>query len=91
MNKKDLIENVAKKANIQKKIAREALDSFLDCISQALAKGQTVTLVNFGTFSPTPRAPRKGRNPRTGDIVEIPGVRAAKFKAGKGLKGSINR
>ncbi len=90
MNKKELVSSVAKIANIEQKKARLVLDTLLDCISQALEDGQKVTLVNFGTFTAQERAPRKGRNPRTGDIVHIPGVLGAKFTPGKGLKVMIN-
>lgn len=90
MNKKELVSSVAKLANIEQKKARLVLDTLLECISTALVNGQKVTLVNFGTFESKERAPRKGRNPRTGDIVHIPGVQGAKFTAGKGLKVTIN-
>lgn len=90
MNKKQLVSSVAKIANIEQKQARLVLDTLLACISNALVNGQKVTLVNFGTFESKERAPRKGRNPRTGDIVHIPGVQGAKFTAGKGLKVNIN-
>ena len=86
MNKADLIENVAKAADLSKANASIAVTSVFDAISASLKKGKSVSLVGFGTFSVTNRKARIARNPRTGETIKIKATRAAKFKAGKGLK-----
>lgn len=90
MNKKQLVEYIAENADISKGDASKALDATLDAVSETLKKGDKVTLVGFGTFSVSKRAARTGRNPKTGDALEIPAKNIAKFKAGSKLADSIN-
>ena len=66
------------------------LDSLIGSVTQALAKGESVTLVGFGTFSVSSRAARQGRNPQTGSPISIPASKVPRFKAGKGLKDAVN-
>ncbi|MBL7736709.1 MAG: HU family DNA-binding protein [Chitinophagaceae bacterium] len=89
MNKAELIEKIAGDAELSKKEAGAALDSFTDAIAKTLKKGGKVTLVGFGTFSVTKRAARNGRNPQTGATIKIKAKKVAKFKAGKELAGKI--
>ena len=86
MKKADLINEVASGADITKKAAGKAVDSFIDTVSSALARKQTVTLVGFGTFYVARRAARKGRNPRTGATLNIPSKSVPRFRAGAALK-----
>ena len=90
MNKTDLIDHIAKQADISKAAAGRALDSLVGAIKTTLKKGGTVTLVGFGTFVVGKRAARTGRNPRTGKNIKIKVVKVPKFRAGKGLKDSVN-
>ena len=90
MTKAELIDVMAEKANTSKAAAKRFLDAFTDTVTDSLKSGDKVTLVGFGTFSVTERKARKGRNPRTGDEIEIPGGSAPKFKAGKGLKDKVS-
>ena len=90
MNKNDLIAAVADAANLSKTDAGDAVDAVLDSISGALAKGGEVRLVGFGTFSVAQRAATTGRNPRTGEAIQIPASKQPKFKAGKALKDAVN-
>ena len=90
MTKSDLIDSVAQRAEISKFDAGKAVSGMIDSITAALAKGETVTLVGFGTFSVNNRAARTGRNPRTGSPLSIPASKAPKFKAGKSLKDAVN-
>lgn len=83
MNKAELIDKLAKDAGITKSQANDALDSFTKSVVDSLKKGGKVTLVGFGTFSVTKRSARKGRNPQTGKVINIPAKKVAKFKAGK--------
>jgi DNA-binding protein HU-beta len=85
MNKAELIEAIAKKADITKVQAGEALDGFTETVTATLKKGDKVTLVGFGTFSISKRAARIGRNPQTGKEIKIAAKKVAKFKAGKEL------
>ena len=89
MNKGDLIESVAKKADLSKAKAAIAVDGVFDTISASLKKGKDVTLVGFGTFGVTKRKARNGRNPQTGETIKIKATKAPKFKAGKGLKDAV--
>ena len=89
MSKKDLIESVAKTADLSKAKATQAVNAVFDNISASLKKGKDVTLVGFGTFSVTKRKARKGRNPQTGEAIKIKATKAPKFKAGKGLKEAV--
>ncbi|WP_126455952.1 HU family DNA-binding protein [Sulfuriflexus mobilis] len=90
MNKAELIDAVAEAADLSKASATRALDSVLDTITAALKGGDQVTLVGFGTFSVRPRAARTGRNPRTGEAIEIKASNNPGFKAGKALKDAVN-
>lgn len=89
MTKVELIEKMAKDANISKAAAQKAMDSFMDGIKKTLKKGNKVTLVGFGTFSVAKRAARKGRNPQTGETIKIKASKTPKFKAGKAFKDSL--
>ena len=90
MNKNDLINNVADAAGISKTAASSAVDSVLDSISSALSNGDDVRLVGFGTFSVASRKATTGRNPRTGEVIQIPASKSAKFKSGKALNDAVN-
>ncbi|HKJ39829.1 MAG TPA: HU family DNA-binding protein [Anaerolineales bacterium] len=90
MNKGELIEAMAQDANISKTEAGAALESFINNVSEALKKDEKVALTGFGTFSASNRAARTGRNPKTGEAIEISAKTVAKFKAGKGLTDSLN-
>jgi DNA-binding protein HU-beta len=89
MNKGDLIDAIAKGASITKAQSQEALETVTKSITNALKKGDKVTLVGFGTFSVTKRAARIGRNPQTGKEIKIAAKKVAKFKAGKELSTKI--
>ena len=89
MNKSELINAIAA-AGLSKKDAGIALDAAVTAVSEALAKGESVQLVGFGTFSVRERAAREGRNPRTGEIVRIAAAKSPAFKAGKALKDKVN-
>lgn len=90
MTKEELVTKIAGEAGITKKEAGEALKAFTSSISDALAKGNSVSLVGFGTFSISNRAARTGRNPQTGATLQIKASKAPKFKAGKSLKDAVN-
>jgi len=90
VNKTELIDAVAEGADISKAAATRAVDTVLDSISESLANGDQVTLVGFGTFSVKDRAARTGRNPRTGEPINIPAAKVPGFKAGKALKDAVN-
>ena len=90
MNKSDLIDAIADAADISKAAAGRALDATVDAVKKAMKKGDTVTLVGFGTFFVGKRVARTGRNPRTGSAIKITAAKVPKFRAGKGLKDAIN-
>lgn len=90
MNKTELIEEIAKSADITKASATRALDAMIEAVTTSLQKNDTVTLVGFGTFSVGERAARTGRNPRTKEAIQIEAQRVPKFKAGKALKDAVN-
>jgi len=90
MNKGDLIDAVADNSGLSKADATRAVDGVLDTITAALKRGDQVSLVGFGTFSVKARSPRIGRNPRTGESINIPASNAPGFKAGKALKDAVN-
>jgi DNA-binding protein HU-beta len=90
MNKAELIDAIADSADLSKASAGRALDAAIGTITKALKKGDTVTLVGFGTFSVRKRAARIGRNPRTGEEIKIKASKVPGFKAGKALKDTIN-
>lgn len=89
MNKSELISKIAEDADISKAAAERALDSAVANIQQALAAGDSVTLVGFGTFKVADRAARTGRNPKTGKAIEIAAARTPKFVAGSKLKTAV--
>ena len=89
MTKEELVAKAAQDAGITKTDAAAALNSILGSITKALAKGDRVSLVGFGTFSVSKRAARTGRNPATGATIQIPAANVPKFKAGKKLKGAV--
>ena len=90
MNKNELIDAIAEEADLSKASAGRALDAAISAITGALTKQDTVSLVGFGTFSVKHRAAREGRNPRTGDTIQIKASNAPGFKAGKALKDAVN-
>jgi DNA-binding protein HU-beta len=91
VNKSDLVDAIAKSAEISKAAAARALDATVDSITKALKKGDSVSLVGFGTFKVGKRAARNGRNPRTGATIKIKAAKVPKFSAGKGLKDAVNK
>ncbi len=90
MNKTELIEHIAKHADISKAAATRALDATLSAVKTTLKKGGEVSLVGFGTFAVTKRAGRTGRNPRTGEPIKIKSAKIPKFRPGKALKDALN-
>ena len=90
MNKAELIDAVAAGANLSKADAGRAVDAVVDAVASALKTGQQVSVVGFGTFSVKHRAARTGRNPRTGEAINIPASNVPGFKAGKALKDAVN-
>lgn len=90
MNKSELIDQIAKKADISKAAAGRALDATVDAVKASLKKGGIVTLVGFGTFYIGKRAARSGRNPRTGAAIKIKAAKVPKFRPGKALKDAVN-
>ncbi|EAT08145.1 MULTISPECIES: HU family DNA-binding protein [Sphingomonadaceae] len=90
MNKQDLISTVAESSGLSKNDATKAVEGVFDAITGALKKGDEVRLVGFGTFSVSQRKASTGRNPRTGETMTIKASAQPKFKAGKGLKDSVN-
>ncbi|MBI3328882.1 MAG: HU family DNA-binding protein [Nitrospinae bacterium] len=89
MNKSDLVAKISKEVEITKRQAEKTLDVLMDSVQEALSKGDSVTLVGFGTFSVMSRAARKGRNPQTGREIFIPASKTPKFKPGKGLREGV--
>lgn len=89
MNKADLISQVAEKTDLTKKDAEKAVTAVFAAIEEALARGDKVQLVGFGTFEIRERAARKGRNPQTGEEIEIAAARVPVFKAGKNLRDAV--
>jgi DNA-binding protein HU-beta len=89
MNKSDLINKVAEASELSKKDATKAVDAVFDAISEALQNGEKVQLVGFGNFEVRERAARKGRNPQTGEEIEIPASKVPAFKPGKALRDGI--
>ncbi len=90
MNKTELAAQVADKSGLSKADAIKAVDALLDAVTETLAKGDKITLIDFGTFEVTERAERTGRNPQTGAEMVIPASKQPKFKAGKKLKDVVN-
>ena len=89
MNKADLIEEVRSETGLAKRASREAVGAIVDAITDALARGDRITLVGFGTFRVVTRKARAGRNPQTGGTIRIPAKKVPKFVAGKALKEKV--
>ena len=89
MNKSDLIAKIAEKADLTKKDAEKALNAFVDGVTEALVAGDKVVLVGFGSFETKKRAARKGKNPQTGAVINIPATTVPSFKVGKALKDAV--
>jgi DNA-binding protein HU-beta len=89
MNKSELIEATAKAADISKAAAERALSSMIEAVVKAVSKGDTVTLVGFGTFKSAKRAARTGKNPKTGEPLKIAATTVPKFSAGSGFKAAV--
>jgi len=89
MNKSDLVSEISREADITKVKAEKALNAVTGSVKKVLSRGETLTLVGFGTFSVAKRSKRKGRNPQTGKEITIPASKTPKFKAGKALKEAI--
>ncbi len=91
MNKTELIAAVAETAELSKKDAEKALNAVVSTITDAMAEGDKVQLVGFGTFEVRAREARKGKNPKSGEEIDIPACKVPAFKAGKGLKDAVNK
>ena len=91
MNKAELVAALATKTGNTKKASEEAVNAFVDVVTEALKKGEKVQLVGFGSFEVRKRAARKGRNPQTKEEIKIPASKAPVFKAGKALKDLVNK
>jgi len=89
MTKSELIDKIAKEAKIPRAAAERAINSFTATIIEVLKAGDKITLPGFGTFQVSNRTARKGRNPRTGQEIDIPAAKIPKFKTGKGLKDAV--
>lgn len=90
MNKTQLIEHISAKADISKADAGRALEAFIGAVKTTLKNNGTVTLVGFGTFGVSERAARSGRNPRTGEVIDIKEAKVPKFRPGKALRDAVN-
>lgn len=90
MNKSQLVDKISESADLSKAAAGRALDSFIEAVGEALQSGDQVSLVGFGTFLLRERASRSGRNPQTGQTIEIAAAKIPAFKAGKALKDAVN-
>lgn len=91
MNKTELIDAIATECDLSKSDAQRALDSIVTNVVKAVANGETVQLVGFGTFASGKRAERTGRNPRTGEAIKIAAAKTVKFTAGKAFKDTVNK
>lgn len=90
MNKSQLIDAIASEANFTKADAKRAVDAFVESMTSGLKEDEKITLVGFGSWSVNERAARKGRNPQTGEVIDIAAKKVVKFKAGKGLSEDVN-
>lgn len=90
MNKSELVDSIAKKSGLTKTQSNDALNAFIASVEEAMKNNDTVSLVGFGTFSVKERKARTGRNPQTGKEIKIPASNVVSFKAGKGLRDSVN-
>ena len=91
MNKTELVAAIAEKTELSKKDSEKALKAFIDVVTEELQKGEKIQLVGFGTFEVAEIAAREGRNPLTGEKMQIEASKAPKFKAGKALKDAVNQ
>ena len=91
MNKTELVAAMAEKTNQTKKNTEDALNAFIEVVTETLKKGDKIQLVGFGTYETKTRAERMGRNPQTGEEIKIPASKVPSFKAGKALKDEINQ
>jgi len=89
VNKAELVEEVVNETGLTRRTAREAVNTITSVITDALARGEKVTLVGFGTFKVMERKARTGRNPQTGQTIQIPAKKAPKFRPGKGLRDKV--
>lgn len=89
MNKAELIDRVREKTGMPRRLARQAVESFVEAVKRSLKSGQDVHIVGFGTFKVLSRGPRRGRNPRTGELISVPAKKAVKFSPGKDFKERI--
>ncbi len=89
MNKADLVNSISEQTGLTKTKSNQVLDVMTSIIAEALSNGEKVTLVGFGTFTTTERQARKGRNPKTGEVIDIPAKRVARFKAGSELTKTV--
>ena len=90
MNKAELIDSIAGKSGLSKADAAKALDAVVESVTEGLSNGDRIALVGFGSWSVEQRGARTGRNPRTGDAIQIPAKKVVKFKAGAGLSDAVN-
>ena len=90
MNRMELVAAIAEKTELSKKDAEKALKAFTDVVAEELKKGEKIQLVGFGSFEVSERAAREGRNPQTGEAMQIAASKSPKFKAGKALKDALN-
>ena len=91
MNKTELVAAIAAKAEVSKKDAENVLNAFIDTVGSTLKSGDKIQLVGFGTFETRERAARKGKNPQTGAVIDIPAATVPAFKAGKALKDAVSK
>ena len=90
MNKAEMVEHIAQAAELSRSAAERAVDAMVAAVKLSLRKGDSVTLVGFGSFYVSQRAPRKGRNPKTGAEIRIAAAQVPRFRAGKALKDALN-
>lgn len=91
MNKADLINELSNRSGLTKLKSNEVITTLTSIITESLSEGEKVTIVGFGTFTTSSRNPRKGRNPKTGEIIDIPAKKVARFKPGTGLSNSVDK
>ena len=89
MNKAELVEKVSNQTGLTRKTSREAIDAVISALTDPLAREEKVTLVGLGTFQVTERKARRGKNPRTGEEIQIPAKKVPKFRPGKGLREKV--
>lgn len=89
LTKKDLVDHLAEQGDMTKADAERALTSIFDMVTSSMVKGDDVAIAGFGVFTTSQRAAREARNPRTGEVVQVPAMKVPKFKAGKALKDAV--